>query len=148
MAVTALAFVCLMASGIARAQGDWLTLTGDAAEPFNPRQNVIQVNPMSISESDGWRTMSIRVSRAENRTSWDDVPYRSFTAVVEFDCEKKTARYMSLDYYLAPGWQGAVHETSVYTRERFRPMAFRQVQPNPTQRIIRAACESKSVTSN
>lgn len=145
---TIAAVVCLLAITGARAGEDWLTMSGEASEPFNPNQNVVQVNPQSISESSGWRTMQIRVSRSDMRTSWDGVPYRSFTAAVEFDCTKRTARYLSLVYYMEPAWRGTSHETSVYTRERHRAMAFQQIQPNPTLRIVRAACDSKSVTSN
>lgn len=132
----------------ASAAVDWLTVEGDSIEPFNVLQNVVQVDPESIRDTNGLRTMQIRVSRPDNRVSWDDVPYRSFTAQVEFDCEKKTARYRSLIYFMEPAWRGSSHETSVYAQEKYRPMAFRGMEPNPTQRIVRAACESKSVISN
>ena len=127
---------------------EWLTVEGDSIEPFNALQNVVQADPASISDASGVRTMQIRVSRSDKRVSWDDVPYRSFTAQVEFDCEKKTARYISLTYFMEPAWRGISHETSVYPREKHRPMAFRSMEPNPTQRIVRAACDSKSITSN
>jgi hypothetical protein len=143
-----LALLWLSASSVACAQGDWLTLAGEVGEPFNTQQNVVQVDPQTISESSGWRTMQIRVNRSEMRTSWDGVPYRSFTAAVEFDCTKRSARYLSLVYFMEPAWRGTSHETSVYTRERYRPVAFRQIHPNPTLRMVRAACDSKSVTSN
>ena len=132
----------------AHATGDWLTVAGDMSEPVDTSKDVVQVNPGSIRDANGLRTMRLRTNRAENRTSWDGVAYRSFDATVEFDCEKKTARYLSLTYFMEPVWRGSSHQTSSYTKDQFRPMAFRNMQPNPAARIIRAACESKSVTSN
>jgi hypothetical protein len=143
---------CVLALGTAwvpaRAAGDWLTVVGDLSEPIDTAKDVVQVNPGSISDANGLRTMQIRTNRAENRTSWEGVPYRSFEAIVEFDCEKKTARYVSLNYFMEPVWRGTSHKTSTYTKEQFRAMAFRTMSPNPAARIIRAACESKSVISN
>lgn len=130
------------------AAGDWLTVVGDVADPIDPSKDVVQVNPGSISDINGLRSMQIRAHRSENRVSWDGVAYRSFDAMVEFDCEKKTARYLVLNYFMEPVWRGKSHQTSTYTKDQFRPMAFRSMSPNPAARIIRAACESKSVISN
>lgn len=139
---------CLMLPGFTVAQSEWLTLVGNESQPSEEFKDMVQVNPGSINDTSGLRVMQIRASRAETRLSWDGVPYRSFEATVEFDCEKKTARYASLNYFMEPVWRGTSHKTSTYTREQFRPMAFRSMVPNPAARIIRAACESKAVLSN
>ena len=39
----------------------------------------------------------------------------------------------------APLWQGAVHTRTDYTSDP-KPMLFLDMTPNPTQRIVRAAC--------
>ena len=140
--------VCLMQPGLAAAEGEWLTVVGDVSQPSEASKDAVQVNPSSISDASGLRVMQIRANRTENRVSWDGVHYRSFNATVEFDCEKKTARYLSLDYFMQPAWQGPSHKTSTYNREQFRPMAFTSMVPNPAARIVRAACESKAVLSN
>ena len=140
--------VCLMLPGLAAAEGEWLTVVGDVSQPSEASKDVVQVNPSSISDASGLRVMQIRASRAEARLSWDGVSYRSFEAMIEFDCEKKTARYASLNFFMEPVWQGTSHKTSSYTREQVRPMAFSSMVPDPAARIIRAACESKAVLSN
>ena len=145
-----LAFVALAgpAGAAVGAAGEWLTVVGDMSQPSNVSKDAVQVNPGSVSDASGLRTMQLRANHAENRVSWDGVPYRSFNAVVEFDCENKTARYVSLNFFMEPVWQGLSHQTSTYTREQLRPMAFNSMVPNPAARIVRAACESKAILSN
>jgi hypothetical protein len=88
--------------------------------------------------------MKIRVSRSKPRTSWDGVPYRSYISTVQFDCANKSARYLSLDFYLRAAVEGKSHKTSTYPEDVVRPMEFRDVTPNPTQRLIRAACRTRA----
>jgi len=45
-----------------------------------------------------------------------------------------------LSFYNQPLWKGPSHKTSTYTRDNPWPMLFRDVEPNPTPRIIKAAC--------
>ena len=131
--------LALFMAASAYGQSQWFTIEGDVKEPV---ADVIQVDIRSLSHDGDHRTMALRVSRAIARTSWDGVPYRSYTADVVFDCAEKTARYKSLDFYLLPMWQGAVHNTSKYTASEVRPMRFVDSQPNPTGRIINAACRT------
>jgi hypothetical protein len=98
------------------------------------------VDPAPLEVSDAGRTMRIRVSRSTQRTSWDNVPYRSYYATVLFNCTEGKAHYLSLRFYNEPRGKGASHKTSTYTRDNPRPMLFLDVEPNPTQRIIKAAC--------
>ncbi|MET0311720.1 MAG: surface-adhesin E family protein [Burkholderiaceae bacterium] len=120
----------------ASAQPVWLTVAGD---PDNENVNTVQVDPVSIEKSPGMRTMTVRVSRATQRTSWDGIPYRSYVSSVLFDCRKFTARYLSLTYHVQPRWQGEPVRTVEY-EDPPRWMEFRDIQPNPNQRIIAAAC--------
>ena len=149
-ALAGLAFVALAGPAAAPADdaGEWLTVVGDMSHPSDMSKDAVQVNPSSIRDAGGLRVMQIRTNRAENRVSWDGVLYRSFNATVEFDCDNKTARYVSLSYFMQPAWKGTSHETSTYTKDQFRPMAFSSMVPNPAARIVRAACESKAVLSN
>ena len=124
-------------ASVLHAQAAWFTVLGD---PQDPGLNTIEVDPVPVSVQGETRTMKIRVSRSLPRTSWDGVPYRSYTSTVQFDCANKTARYLSLDFYKEPLWKGEPHQTSTYPEGVVRQMAFRDVTPNPTQRLIRAAC--------
>jgi len=135
---TALFLLCLWCTQAwAQTAPNWFTVLGDRADPT---LNTIEVDPAPLEISDAGRTMSIRVSRSTQRTSWDGVPYRSYTARVLFNCTEGKAYYLSLAFYNQPLWRGASHTTSTYTRENPRPMLFLDVEPNPTQRIIKAAC--------
>lgn len=127
------------ASGAASAPAtvNWFTVMGD---PANPDVNTIEVNPVPLEISDAGRTMRIRVSRSTQRTSWDGIAYRSYTATVAVNCSDGRAQYLSLNFHRDPLWRGTAYRTSVFTREQQRPMLFLDVEPNPTQRIIRAAC--------
>ncbi|MEO7887710.1 MAG: surface-adhesin E family protein [Polaromonas sp.] len=123
----------------------WFTVTGD---PQDPTVNTIEVDPTPVAANGDMRAMQVRVSRAQSRTSWDGVPYRSYVSTVLFDCADKSAKYVTLAFYLQPLWKGESHKTVTYNNDVVRPMAFRDVTPNPTERIIRAACETGKVTNN
>ena len=120
--------LALLAAASAFGQPQWFTIEGDLKQPA---ADVIQVDIRSLSWESDHRSMALRVSRATPRSSEDGVPYRSYTANVIFDCVEKTARYKSLDFYLRPVWQGAVHKTSNYMASDPQPMRFLDSQPNP-----------------
>lgn len=134
-----LLLVFLGSASLLHAQTQWFTVMGDAQEAA---VNTIEVDPVPLSVKGEVRTMRIRVSRSTPRTSWDGVPYRSYISTVQFDCANKVARYASLDFYLEPLWKGQSHKTSTYPEHVMRRMEFRDVAPNPTQRLIRAACRN------
>jgi hypothetical protein len=123
------------------AQEAWLTVLGD---PAQAGVNTIQVEPAALEARGSIRTLKVRVSRSLPRTSWDGVPYQSYQSLVVFDCEKRTARYQSIDYYLHPLWAGKPYRTSDYSRGEPRWMLFRGVEPNPNVRIVNAACAAAS----
>lgn len=134
----------LWGASCVQAENVWFNIIGSASDPT---VDTVEVDPTAVSLSKTRRVMRVRVSRAADRVSWDGVPYRSYYSHVLFDCLDNTARYLSIKFYRAPGWQGVSHQTSVYT-EPPRLMAFRDVQPNPARRIVRAACETDSIISN
>ncbi|MES2954381.1 MAG: surface-adhesin E family protein [Pseudomonadota bacterium] len=136
---------CLLLAGSAWGQVTWFTVMGD---PANPAVDTIEVDPSPVSVTVEAQTMRVRVSRAKLRKSWDGVPYRSYVSDVVFDCANKKARYTALVFYMEPLWQGKSHATSTYTRDNPRWMEFRDVSPNPTRQIVRAACESGRVKTS
>lgn len=135
--------VSLLCSSAAWAQQvaeTWLTIVGT---PDNPALNTIQVDPASIEREEDLRSMRIRVSRSTQRTSWDGVTYRSYEARVQIDCRDHSARYKSITFYAQPTWRGSAHRTVDYSKGSVRAMAFKDVVPNPNQRIIYAACAAE-----
>lgn len=129
-------------SGFAQAQAQWLTVVGDAMDPV---VDTVQVDPVTFNRAGTQRTVRIRVSRATERTSWDGEVYRSYNAEVLIDCGVRTGRYASIEFYAQPLWQGEPHGKTHYSKKEVRPMLFRDMDPNPTQRLIRAACQTENV---
>lgn len=125
-----------LANSPAHAQSSWFTVIGDDRDGAS---DTIQVDPESVTSGD-IRTLKVRVNRAAVRTSWDKVNYRSYQALVTFDCVQRSARYVSITFYSLPLWKGEPHKTSDYSTGTPRPMRFLDVTPNPSARIIRAAC--------
>jgi hypothetical protein len=130
--------LCALAAAAvqARAATDWFTVTGS---PDDASVNTVQVDPVAITTAGNFKTMNVRVSRSEPRINWDGVPYRSYESRVIVDCRAGKATYLYATYYLQPLWQGAPHKAVDYAGQP-RPMLFRDVEPNPTERIVRAAC--------
>jgi len=128
----------LLACPLAGAQ-PWFTITGD---PASPALDTVEVDPVPVEVRENLRTMRVRVNRATQRTSWDGTPYRSYVSEVLFDCGRNTARYLSITFHARPLWQGQPLRTTNYASGTPRWMEFRQIEPNPTQRILNAACGS------
>ncbi len=136
-----IAVLCAGLACLAGAQTPWLTVVGDAADPA---VDTIEVDPVAVAIDGPARTMRVRVSRAQERTSTDGIVFMSYRSVVLFDCDKRSARFLSADFFRAPLWRGEAHESIVYASNLVRPVVFRGIEPNPLQRIIRAACQSPS----
>ncbi|RZL87125.1 MAG: hypothetical protein EOP76_19325 [Variovorax sp.] len=118
----------------------WFTVAGN---PGNPAVDTVQVDPVAVATTPERKTMYVRVSRASQRTNWEGLPYRSYESQVAFDCRARKAHYLIATYYMAPLWAGDPHSTTDYT-DKPQPMLFRDVEPNPTQRIVRAACRGST----
>lgn len=142
----ALILVCgLWCCTWATAGTEWFNVVGDAADES---VNTIEVDPTPVAITEETRIMRVRVSRSQDRVNWDGVPYRSLVADVLFDCPQAVARYLSIDYYRLPAWKGEPYLRRVYSQTEPRMMLFRDVEPNPHQRIIRAACRTSTITNN
>lgn len=124
------------------AQAQWLSVTGDAVDPA---ADTVQVDPVTFNRAGALRTVRIRVSRALERKSWDGEVYRSYNSEVLIDCGARTGRYLSIEFFAQPVWQGEPHGKTLYSQREIRPMLFRDMDPNPTQRLIRAACQTENV---
>ena len=121
----------------AQAENQWFTVTGN---PVDASVDTVQVNPVATKAKGNLRTMNVRVSRKEQRFNWEKTPYRSYESSVLFDCRARKANYISATFYAAPLWQGPPGKTINYGNSP-PPMLFRDADPNPTNRIIRAACQ-------
>lgn len=124
----------------AHAQSDWFTVAGN---PTNAAVDTVQVDPVALIVEGPTRTMNVRVNRATARLNWEKVPYRSYDSQVTVDCQNRRAGYVRVRYFMQPLWQGEAHSTADYTDDP-RPMLFRAMEPNPTGRIVRAACRVKA----
>ena len=122
---------------IAQGQSDWLTMVG---MPGEASMNIIEVQPASLVTSANQPSLNIRVNRAKLTISSEDIPFRSYTATVLIDCYDKTARFISAAFYMMPIWEGKPHKVVSWSAAEMRPMLFQNFEPNPREKIIRAAC--------
>lgn len=120
--------------------GNWFTVAGDAGRPD---AETVQVDPVALRTDGDARTMRVRVSRSQERRNWDDVPYRSYESRVLINCRTRKAHYLDASFYKEALWQGAPHLVANYQQSP-QPMLFRGMNPNPTERIIRAACRASA----
>jgi len=141
--VTVCALWCCMS--VQAGTDNWFNVMGDAADES---VNTIEVDPTPVSITGETRIMRVRVSRSQDRVNWDGIPYRSYVSEVFFDCPHGIARYLSIDYYRLPAWKGEPFLQREYLETEPRFMQFRDVEPNPLRRIIRAACNTSTITNN
>jgi hypothetical protein len=114
----------------------WFTIVGDRNDP---NADTIEMNPVAVARQGQSVVMEIRVSRSIARTSGDGVQFRSFRGEVGFDCAQLTARFLRSQFYAEPLWRVPVQELR-YPPDRVRPMEFRLFEPNPRDKVIKAAC--------
>jgi hypothetical protein len=141
-----LLLLCLLAgsSQLSTAKTDdvsWLTVVGNAADPDI---NTILIDPTPVDVKGHLRWMTLRLNRAKQRTSTDGIVFRSFVSVIEFDCDKRTARFTKTQFYNGPLWTSPGRAMD-YPASMVRPMVFREIEPNPSERVIKAACTSTEV---
>jgi hypothetical protein len=137
------AFVVALSGGSAAfAQTLWLSIVGD---PMDPSVDTVQVDPATFNRAGALRAVHVRVNRSNERKSWDGEVYRSYNSEVLIDCSVRTGRYLSIEFFAQPLWQGDPHGKMQYSKREVRPMLFRDMDPNPTQRLIRAACQTDNI---
>lgn len=136
--------LCAVALGPRAAEPDaqpgerkWFTITGDAGRPD---ADTVQVDPLALKSDGDARTMPIRVNRAHERTNWANMPYRSYESRVLIDCRTRKAHHLESTFYMEPLWHGKPHRVAGYAQKP-PPMLLRGMNPNPTERLIRAACK-------
>lgn len=139
LATSLLLAAASLAHGAAN-DGNWLTIAGD---PADASADYIQIDPTAVVARQGLQTIPVRVSRVRQRTTKDGVNFRSFEGIAGIDCQARSARYLESSFYAAPDFAGESFRTDVYPPTDERPMAFREIKGNPTQRIVRAACSSR-----
>lgn len=120
----------------AHAQSNWFTVAGN---PEEPTVDTVQVDPVSVLREREARVMQVRVSRSTQRRNWEGVAYRSYASEVVFDCRARRAHYRRASFYDEPLWRGQARIQTDYARDP-KPMLFKDMAPNPTERIVRAAC--------
>jgi hypothetical protein len=139
-----------VAGSLAWAQPAWFTVVGD---PLDKAADTVQVDPNRIAApppAEGEAApekplieMNVRVNRSGPRFNWDRIPYRSYESRVVFDCHAKSATYVQARFYAEPLWRGEPHQVADYSAAP-KPMRFLDMTPNPTARIVRAACRMRA----
>lgn len=121
----------------------WFTLLGN---PDDARADTVQIEPETVVVFSNLRTMRIRTSRGQERSGYDGRAYRSYVAMVHIDCNDKSARFRQIQLFAGPLWTGNQRIVN-YDDAQMPPMAFRDMRPNPAERIVLAACTIDRVQS-
>ena len=137
--------VLLACAGLAPAQAAplWLTIIGDATQPT---VDTVEVDAGSAVTFGKARLVGIRVNRANDRIARDKQTFRSYESLVIIDCDQHTARHNTQTLFPQALWKGPPRTYS-YDANDIRDMAFAGVEPNPKERIIKAACSIEQVQS-
>ncbi len=115
---------------------DWFSITGD---PDDAAANTVQVAPDSVVVFANLRFVKVRTNRAAVRQGYDGIPYRSYVSTAQIDCDTHAARFRKLELFEGPLWTGP-HRSLEYAEADMPKMNFRDMLPNPTERIVQAAC--------
>ena len=134
-----ISFGCLFLATKLSAQTTWLTVAGN---PGDASTDLLEVDPKSRVQILDEATLNIRVSRNKLLSSSDGIPFRSYTATIRVNCLEKTARFATAAFHMMPFWEGTPHRVLVFTSTEIRPVIFRFFEPNPTARVVKAACIS------
>lgn len=129
-----------MVGCVAHAQPGWFTVVGD---PLDKAADTVQVDPDKVAPAETSKAMNLRVNRSTPRFNWDGIAYRSYESRVVFDCQSRRASYVAARFYAEPLWKGEPHDIADYS-DAPKPVAFLDMKPNPTARIVRAACRPRS----
>ena len=120
-----------------RATTNWLTLVGN---PRDAAVSTIEVYALPVVVSDNLRSLDIRVNRDQQSLSSEGIPFRSYSATILVDCYENKARFTTAAFYMTPLWEGTPHKIASWSAAQVRPVLFRNFDPNPRDKIIRAAC--------
>ncbi|MBV7428273.1 hypothetical protein KW843_16075 [Acidovorax sp. sif1233] len=135
--MTPLLIVAVLASSAAAAEApSWLTVVGDPANAF---VDTLEVDATSAIAFESMRLVKLRVNRARPRTGFDDQPYHSYYSTAVVDCTGLKAWHRSIALFSKPLWHGKMRLVE-YAESDGRNLAFAEMEPNPRDRLIKAAC--------
>lgn len=139
---TALAFAALsVTTPLRAAEPLWLTIMGD---PTRQDVETVQVMADSVSLEGAIGSLRLRVSRTQSREGYDGQNYRSYVGWIKVNCPRREGRFQQLQFYSEPLWTGEVRVAN-YTDPNMPQLQFKDIEPNPTARLIRAACSIDKV---
>lgn len=133
----AAALVCTAAACSAlAAESMWLTVVGDSGDAA---VDTVEVDATSAVAFESMRLVKLRVNRAKPRTGFDGQPYRSYYSTAVVDCTELKAWHRTLSLFEQPMWRGKLR-IAEYTESDGREVAFADMEANPRDRLIKAAC--------
>lgn len=122
-------------------QAAWLTAGGEAG---NPADDYFQFEPDGIRHDRHLHLIGVRVNRAQPQVASDGSAYRSFDAVAAIDCQRRTAHYVSVKYFMAPNFNGP-GKTREFARKDALPVVCWLTPDGTPVRLIKAACATDRI---
>jgi hypothetical protein len=114
----------------------WLPIAGDAQ---NAAADTVEVDATSAVAFESMRLIKLRVNRANPRAGFDGMLYQSYYSTAIVDCTALTAWHRSVSLFEQPLWRGKMRILE-YTESDGNAVAFSDMQANPKDRLIKAAC--------
>jgi len=128
---------CTAATVFARSvEPMWLPIAGDAQSAST---DTVEVDATSAVAFESMRLVKLRVNRAKPRVGFDGQPYQSYYSTAVVDCTVLKAWHRTLSLFEQPLWRGKMRIMD-YTESDDRTLSFADIQPNPKDRLIKAAC--------
>lgn len=129
-------FALSAATAAAAAEPTWLTVVGDPADAF---VDTVEVDATSAVAFEAMRMVKLRVNRAKTRMGFDGQPFHSYYSTAIVDCTESKAWHRSVALFDNPLWRGRMRMVE-FAESDGRSLAFAEMDPNPRDRLIKAAC--------
>jgi hypothetical protein len=127
---------CSVAAALGAAEPTWLPIAGD---PLSASEDSVEVDASSAVAFESMRLIKLRVNRAKPRTGFDGKPYQSYYSTAVVDCTEQKAWHRTLSLFEQPLWRGKMRLVE-YQESDGHHVAFAEMDPNPKDRLIKAAC--------
>lgn len=132
----ALAWFTPVASTWATTEPMWLSIVGEAQ---NATADTVEVDASSAVAFESMRLIKLRVNRAKPRPGFDGLPYQSYYSTAIVDCTALKAWHRTISLFERPLWRGQMRIRE-YTETDGHGVTFSEMEPNPRDRLIKAAC--------
>lgn len=133
-ALSALIHPITSAAQSAQEEPTWFAIMGNADDAS---VDTVEIDVSDIGARGFVQNMDLRVNLAHQRTMDTGEKYTSYQSVIAIDCGSNSIFHITQTRFVGPLWTGAQTTQSFSDN---RPMAFGNLSPSPSIKILKAAC--------